>query len=322
MQNSPKEKVIVGVCTRERPELLKRCLQSLINLPVSDAFDAFIVVVENHVSPNQKVLVESLASVSPHPILYHHEPQIGIPFARNLIVDKALSLSANWLAFIDDDETADPDWLKALYQAAYRWRADVIQGRVIYDYPAEDRWASLQEKNGEAKSLSDGRPLRTAATNNVLFSSHLVSSDGFNLRFDTQLKYTGGSDTDFFNRSHINGARFVYTTSAVVHEVVPIDRCSFGYLFERQARIRATGFFIDKKNLGLKIALTKHIRRLLQFFIQAFFYFLAAICYCLIKPRKAKFYYFRGVMKLANCYGALRGFFGKLLNPYQNTQGY
>lgn len=322
LMQKTKEKVVVGVCTCRRPGLLARCLASLTSLPMSEAFDVDIIVIENDDAPRNKSTVLSAKDSSSHPLHYYYESALGIPFARNRFVEEALLLSADWLVFIDDDETAEPDWLNQLYNAAHQLNADVIQGRTIYHYPAEDKWAKLLDKNEKQRLRPDKNAMKTAATNNVIFSSRLVASGGLNLRFDTGLRFSGGSDSDFFNRAHLKGARFYYAALAIVHEVVPLERCTLAYLFERNARNRAAAFYMDQKNLGRIQAVRKHLRRLLQSILQGIGYLLRSLFWLLTDRYKSRELYLRGVLKLASCHGSLLGLCGKLLAPYKNIQGH
>jgi len=318
----PVEKIVVGVCTRRRPLLLTQCLDSIIPLPAHPDYSFDIMVIENDEAPRSESIVISARARSPHTIHYHHEPVLGIPFARNRFLEEALLLSADWLAFIDDDETAEPDWLNELFHTVQSLEADVIQGRVVYHYPPEDKWATLLATNEKQNSRPHSKARKTASTNNVIFTSSLVSSSGLGMRFDTGLVFSGGSDSDFFNRAFQQGAKIHYSAQAVVHETVPLERCTLAYLFERSARTRAAAFYMDKKNLGRSDALRKHTRRFLQSLLQAIGYLLRALFWLLPNAKKSRELYLRGVLKIANCYGGVLGLCGKLLSPYKKIQGY
>ena len=120
-------KVTVGVCTYRRPELLRLTLESLMQqtLPASD-FE--VVVVDNDTERSAQALVESLTSRPHGPTLrYFVEPGRGVSHVRNQCVAQA---RGDWLAFIDDDEEARPDWLSQLLSAQQRYSADVVLGPV------------------------------------------------------------------------------------------------------------------------------------------------------------------------------------------------
>jgi succinoglycan biosynthesis protein ExoM len=143
-------------------------------------------------------------------------------------------LGAEWIAFIDDDEVAEPDWLVRLCGRAEQDGADVIQGPIRYEYPPGTpdwlpRWPMMRRENGQV--------LRTAATNNVMFCRMLTEEAGLGLRFDPSFRFTGGSDADFFTRATQGGARIVWEQSAVVSETVPQSRLRLSWQLKRAFRI-------------------------------------------------------------------------------------
>jgi succinoglycan biosynthesis protein ExoM len=122
--------VLIGVCTAQRPKMLKACLDSLAAQIVPEHVSLRAVVVDNEAEPNNRAAVEAQAARFPFPLAYEHEPRRGIPFARNRVLDHALAMNAEWIAFIDDDEIAKLDWLAQLVSATEKYCCDVVQGQV------------------------------------------------------------------------------------------------------------------------------------------------------------------------------------------------
>lgn len=99
----PNPSVAVAVCTRDRPELLCRCLDRLIALdPPPDE----IVVVDN--CPSDERTRELCAS---YPVRYIVEPIPGQTRARNRAIAET---DAELVAFTDDDCEPDDGWLRGL----------------------------------------------------------------------------------------------------------------------------------------------------------------------------------------------------------------
>lgn len=93
--------VSVVVCTRERPDQLKRCLDSFQNLSRSPQD---ILVVDNAPRSDSTRRV-----VSRFPdIRYIREPKAGLDVARNCGIHHT---SGSIIAFTDDDATVHPDWI-------------------------------------------------------------------------------------------------------------------------------------------------------------------------------------------------------------------
>src|SRR5438309_10345348 len=99
----------VAVCalTFHRPAGLARLLAGLDGLEDPAGARFFVLIVDNDPEGSGRVVVEEAQRTSRHPIVYEIEPERGIPFARNRGVERAAELGADFIAFIDDDETVD-----------------------------------------------------------------------------------------------------------------------------------------------------------------------------------------------------------------------
>src|SRR5579863_4056039 len=97
----------VVIPTYRRPEDLARAIGSVLaQAGVSASVE--IVVVDNDPDGSAQPTVEAIAARSGLPIRYVHERRPGISHARNTGVAQA---AGRYLAFLDDDEVADPHWL-------------------------------------------------------------------------------------------------------------------------------------------------------------------------------------------------------------------
>lgn len=107
-KNSSKtETVSVIICTRDRPEQLEQCLQSLQKLsePPHE-----IIIVDNAPQTEQtRHLVRDMPSIR-----YVLEPRPGLSVARNTGVRHS---TGEIIAFTDDDVIVHPDWLSRLRQS-------------------------------------------------------------------------------------------------------------------------------------------------------------------------------------------------------------
>ena len=91
--------LVLTICTRQRREMLRDCLASVIADSVPDDLSFAVVVVENDERRDCETMVEEIATYAPFPIHYSHEPKLGIPIARNRAVEVALDLGAYWVGF-------------------------------------------------------------------------------------------------------------------------------------------------------------------------------------------------------------------------------
>lgn len=220
--------VLIGVCTAQRPQMLHRCLNSLAAQQVPDDVSPVLAVVDNEAEPNNRAAVKSFAAECPFPVHYIHEPRPGIPIARNRVLDEALDLGADWIAFIDDDETAAPDWLAMLMAPEYR-NTSVLMGKqvMVPPEPAPFWYVPTPQKRGE------GDVIASAYTHNVRFHADITRA-GF--RFDEAFRFTGGSDAEYFRRAHKAGYEIRYTLKAQTFEDIHRERLTWRFIVARRRR--------------------------------------------------------------------------------------
>jgi hypothetical protein len=155
-------------------------------------------------------------------------------------------MDADYLAFVDDDETADPEWLVELFGAARARGLDLVGGPVRCADWAEDappgRWQGLVFEGIRSRYLTKerqaSRRYRQGAegdivivTNNWLLDLGWQRRTG--LRFDESLRETGGSDALFYRQARTLGVRSGWSETAIVRERVPRSRATFAYQFDR-----------------------------------------------------------------------------------------
>jgi GT2 family glycosyltransferase len=113
----------IVVCTRDRPEALKRCLASLLDQTHKPEQ---IIVVDNASRDDQTRKVASAAGVD-----YVREDRAGLDVARNTGAQKAIG---EIIAYADDDVRLHPRWLERLVAAFDEERVMGVTGLVL---PAE-----------------------------------------------------------------------------------------------------------------------------------------------------------------------------------------
>jgi GT2 family glycosyltransferase len=116
--------VSVAVCTRDRPEQLTRCLQSLL---CSSERPLEIVVIDN--APRSDATRQVVARFPQ--VRYYREPCPGLSRARNT----AMAITTgDVIAFADDDVTVDTDWVAKLSRSFEDPKVMLVTGLVL---PAE-----------------------------------------------------------------------------------------------------------------------------------------------------------------------------------------
>ncbi len=238
-------RVDIGVCTFRRPEL-EETLLSLAAMAVPQDAEIRIIVADNDDTASASGRVEELRGSIPHEIIYVHCPASNISIARNACLENA---GGDFLAFIDDDETAGEDWIVRLVETAQATGADAVLGPVKAVYLADaPRWM----RRGDFHSTFPvwvGNEIVTGYTCNVLL--RLASPSIAGRRFNLALGRSGGEDTEFFTQMHRTGGRIAYAPAAWVSEPVAAKRAAFSWLAKRKFRFGQTHGRLLGANGGL-----------------------------------------------------------------------
>ncbi len=239
--------------------MLARCLDGVLQQTLPTGWRMSVLVVENNEEASELISVSSRQTPGGIRLYYFHERKLGIPFARNRALEEALKLGANWIAFIDDDETPDNVWLQELISAAETMDGDVFRGIVVQCYPKEATYPSPSEWT--LPDLPAGFEFRSAATNNVMFRASLIEASGLGLRFDTNMRFSGGEDTEFFERANLRGARIRHVPTAIVHEDIPASKATLSYYLSTEARMASNVAYMKIKRHGIGSAFFKLLYR-------------------------------------------------------------
>ncbi|MEO1239845.1 MAG: glycosyltransferase family 2 protein [Pseudomonadota bacterium] len=237
--------VTIAVCTYRRAEL-SDTLASLAAQVVPDELCFAVIVIDNDATPSAQDSVAAFASTTPIELQYLHCPAGNISIARNGALE---ATSSRFLAFIDDDEIAEPGWLAALMDTQRTTAADVVLGpvRAIYD-PKAPAWMREADTHSTAP-VHVGGTIRTGYSCNVLIDLKSPALAG--LRFDLALGRSGGEDTAFFTQAYRQGARFALAAPALVQEKVPPDRAKLSWLAKRRFRSGQTHGRLLRETLGV-----------------------------------------------------------------------
>lgn len=179
------------------------------------------------------------------------EARKGIPPARNKALEWALVRGHDWLVFIDDDCSPEPDWLNNLVACASRGHAGVIAGSWRLEpsgLPSPYIPNATWERGSYPPWLFENSTVSTltaAYTRNVLLKlADLNIETQEPVRFSESLPHQGGSDVRFFRQLHRAGVRIHYCDSAVVREFYGGERLTLRWHLKR--RIRNTQLIMDR----------------------------------------------------------------------------
>jgi succinoglycan biosynthesis protein ExoM len=288
--------VDICVCTFRRPQL-EDCLRSLFSQAIPEGVEARILVSDNDETRSAQALVSRLAQDAPLPVVYLHSPSRNISIARNACL---AAQAADFVAFIDDDETASPQWLSELLSTAETSGAEIVVGPVQAKY-AEDAPAWMRRADLHSTyPVTVGGEIRTGYTCNVLMDMRSTALAG--RWFNIARGRTGGEDTEFFDAAHRAGGRIDYAPKAIVEEIVTPERATLGWLMRRRFRMGQTNGHLRAGRAGgirLPAELTLAAAKVA--------YCMAASALTILSPAQRYRNWLRGVMHAGAISGLLGG---------------
>jgi succinoglycan biosynthesis protein ExoM len=224
--------ISVCVCTYKRPLLLKRLLDELQRQNTDGLFTYSIVVADNDEAQSAAVVVEEARSGSAIQLAYCVELRQNIALARNRVVANA---EGDFLAFIDDDEFPDANWLLTLFNTCNAYNVDGVLGPVKRHFDETPPAWMLKSRFYDRRVNQTGMRVdwQEARTGNVLLKRSILKDDAMPFRPE----FRAGEDQDFFRRKIEAGFVFIWCAEAVAFEVVPPARWKRKYLL-RKALLR------------------------------------------------------------------------------------
>jgi len=150
------------------------------------------------------------------------------------------------LLVIDDDETAEPDWLERMCKAAEALGADIVGGPQVpvFADASHARWA--EHPVFAPPYRETGRVPALYSSGNLLVGRNVLTAMGppfLDLRFN----FMGGGDSDFLSRAAQRGFVLGWCAAARVNETVPARRVEADWIRSRSLRNGVISTLVEKK---------------------------------------------------------------------------
>lgn len=249
----------LALCTHNHRDRLERTLRDLGQLrePVSPWE---LLIVDNASSDGTAELLASASWRRPAcSVRIVREENLGLSNARNRAISEA---AGEYLIFIDDDETPDPDWLVTYENVIRTEHPDAMGGRieVLFEDGERPRWLQ-DEILGFLGRLDHGAPERKLEDphtpifgGNFGFRKEVFGRIGM---FDAGLgrkgaANTGGEDTEIYRRLIGAGCRVWWVPQAVIRHRIQAAKLRRGYFLDlhyRQGRIEG----VRKRGAGSRV---------------------------------------------------------------------
>jgi glycosyltransferase involved in cell wall biosynthesis len=220
----------VIICTRDRPELLDRCLAAVARL----TYPAYeVLVVDNAPSDDR-----ARAAAARRGARYLREPIRGLSRARNR---GARASSSTIVAYVDDDSIPEPFWLGHLALEFSDPEVMAVTGRIVaIDDPVDAdwlrAWRATLDCGDERRAVDRQEPAWFEMANfggvgdggNMAFRRRAFDIwPGFHERLGRGVLVAGGEEHHAFFSLIARGYRVVYTPHARVRHPYPTTLDSF-----------------------------------------------------------------------------------------------
>lgn len=228
----------VVIPTRDRPELLADCLESIVGQPEPPGGLEVLVIDDGSAEPLEPTVTPFAGRGLP--VRCVRQAAAGLNAARNQGLRDA---DGELVAFLDDDTIVGPGWAIAVHEGFEREHCDVIGGRITLKL--EDglpRWLTEKQLGylsrydlGETPREVD-EPLLPFGANLALARSALEGVEPFRVGLDrVGSSLVSNGEIELLRRIRAAGGRIVYWPAAAVAHRVPPERLTKDW-FRRRAR--------------------------------------------------------------------------------------
>ena len=299
--------MICSVCiaTYKRSQLHRNLLKSIFAQNLPQNINVQIVVVDNDKEKSAEEIIKEFESNDKIWLEYYNQPRKNISVTRNMGVKNS---RGEYVLFIDDDETADINWVRGHFEAIKTFNADGAFGRVISAFPENTpKWIRTSDYFNK-NSPPTGEQATSLATSNCIINSVLLKTEPG--PFNPDYGLTGGEDTHLFYRLKKDGAKFISCREAIVTEIIPKDRIRVKWLIKKSYQ---TGNTSTRRMIELAEA--KNIKRAILFLKAVLYLIISSLMFIISFPIIG--FRIRWLLKIYSNLGHLAATFGFYFSGYK-----
>ena len=147
-------RLTVIICTHNREQLLRKCVESLLQQSVPEnRFE--ILIVDNASRDGTAACIAEYAGKYDF-IIAVHEARVGLSHARNTGLEHA---AGEWIAYLDDDGTAHTDWVARLLEHVEAGEFDAVGGLYLPHFESAPPAWYLDRYNSNSWMLRKDSPV-------------------------------------------------------------------------------------------------------------------------------------------------------------------
>jgi glycosyltransferase involved in cell wall biosynthesis len=243
----------IVICTYNRADLLPCCLESLAGQTLSTDLYEVVIVDNNSTDDTQLVATEFAGQFSNFMVV--SEVRQGLSHARNRGWCES---SGRYVAFIDDDAKAEPEWCERILHAfeTVQPQPVAVGGEIYpwYECPPPEWFIDefeIRSWGVTARFLSgQGASGGFSGSNMALQRKVLEESGGFSTKYGMVGGSLGlGEERDLFLRIYRGNPLFWYDPTIKVHHWTPRRNMSILYRMRRQYVAGIARFSREKSTL-------------------------------------------------------------------------
>lgn len=228
MTDTFENSVSVILPTFRRPDGLEMALNSLLGQTAGD-LPIELVVVDNDPDCTAKEAVDAFAREAPFPVTFVHEPNPGVSNARNAALEAA---KGRYLAFLDDDQSADAGWLEGLLESMRSTGAVLAFGPTVAVIPSPGRDEKyMADFFSRQPELADGLTDEVFGCGNSLLDRGQIELP--TPPFELASNELGGEDDVLFAYLLERGGKVVWTNKVGAKEYIRPHRATHRYVWIR-----------------------------------------------------------------------------------------
>lgn len=219
--------VSILMCTHNRAAMLREAIASLVAQETEGKFTFELVIVHSGAAETIQVIEEAGKAASV-PVRGAYQEHRGISVARNRALEEA---RGEWFAWFDDDQLADPMWLKALLDVALENNCKSTGGVRLLKLPENCQrklTKACRRALGESEIWPEARPYGPKegppGGSHLLHRSIVEQVGNYDQAFSLR-----GEDTDLYRRICKLGIVSWYTPKSICHHMIPADRLTREY---------------------------------------------------------------------------------------------
>jgi glucosyl-dolichyl phosphate glucuronosyltransferase len=243
------EKIVsVVVCTYNRLDLLKKCLDSLVEQSVNKK-NFEVLVIDNNSTDNTKKLTKKYVKKHNN-FNYFLEKNQGLSYARNRGYKEA---KGKYVAYIDDDAIADKKWVEEIILFTKRKSKINVFGGPYYRYSI-NKFPNWFPKNYGIHTLGNKEKIINISNefisgSNMIFKKKILEKlNGFNINLGMKGSSIGyGEETNILFRLNKVNEKIFYVPKIKVKHLVADYKMSLIWLLKSNFGIgRTKNLMYDK----------------------------------------------------------------------------